>query len=138
MSLFWKVVAALAGGLLLAFIASMVVALSGLSDEGSAVSVVFWVAWLAGAVIALLSHRAARAWRYILVGCAILSLTMPLASMIFAGSQVVESGAMGAGAAAGSAIGGGIVTAMSGVVGFFMAAIFLIIGLLVGKDRPAA
>lgn len=137
MGIFWKAIAAIVGGLLFAILASVVVALSGLTSGESAGGALFWFSWLGGAVIAFLAPTAGKAWRYLLICCALLALAMPLSSMIFAGNHFVESSAQGAGAAAGSAIGGGLAAAMTGVVGFFLAAIFLIIGLLVGKDRPA-
>ena len=36
---------------------------------------------------------------------------------------------------AGAAIGGGLVTLIAGFLGFFLGAIFLVVGLLVGRDK---
>lgn len=138
MKIVWKLVAAIFGGFLFAFMGMMVTALSGLASEGGAGGVVFLVAWALGAAIALISPRAGKSWRYLLVCCALLSLAMPLSTLIFAGGSVSEAGSQGAAAATGAAIGGGLATAMSGFIGFFLAAIFLIIGLLVGRDKSAS
>lgn len=59
--------------------------------------------------------------------------------MIYTGSFMakhVDSGAQYAGAqAAGAAIGGGLISGVMGFVGFFLGVVFLVIGLLVGRDK---
>jgi hypothetical protein len=55
------------------------------------------------------------------------------------GSHVVnmleKGGDIANAAAAGAAIGGGLVTGFMGILGFFLGAVLLIIGFLVGRDR---
>ncbi|WP_311948970.1 hypothetical protein [Halomonas piscis] len=136
MGVFWKSLAAIVGGALLASMASVVLSFSGVSADSSAVA--FWVVWLAGCVVAATSPSTAKAWRRLLICCAILALIMPLSSLIFAGSNLSESGSQSAGSAIGTAIGGGMIAATTGFIGFFLAAIFLTIGLLVAKDKPKA
>jgi hypothetical protein len=64
---------------------------------------------------------------------------MPISSLIFSGAQVADAASQGgeyAGAAtAGAALGGGMVTAITGFLGFYLGVIFLVIGLLVGRDK---
>lgn len=64
---------------------------------------------------------------------------MPLSSFIFTGSHVAEVATQGGeyagAAAAGAALGGGLITAISGFLGFFLGVIFLVVGLLTGRDK---
>lgn len=53
---------------------------------------------------------------------------------MFTGSYVASQTHSGA-AAAGAAIGGGLVSGALGFVGFLLGVVFLIIGLLVGRDK---
>ncbi|WP_444922661.1 hypothetical protein ACJJH9_00120 (plasmid) [Microbulbifer sp. DLAB2-AF] len=64
---------------------------------------------------------------------AVLCFLLPVAGLVFTGNAVADttSGAE----AAGAAIGGGLVSGFMGFVGFFLGIVFLIIGLLTGRDK---
>lgn len=137
-----KIVAAALGGLLVAGLASLVVAVmlsSNPRDGGQAVGIVFLLAWAASALVALLAPRAAKAWRRLLIASGILSFSLPLAAFIFTGlvvnQEMARGGEYAEAAAAGAALGGGMVVALTGLLGFFLGLIFLVIGLLVGRDK---
>ena len=59
--------------------------------------------------------------------------------MVFTGTQVaktIEKGGQYVDAAtAGAAIGGGLVSGFMGILGFFLGAVFLVIGFMVGRDK---
>ena len=99
----------------------------------------FFVFWILGFVIALMAKSAPKAWRRLLLTSAVLSFLLPLSGIIYTGSFMaahVDPGAEYAGAqAAGAAIGGGLVSGILGFIGFFLGVVFLIIGLLVGRDK---
>jgi len=137
-----KVFAGIVGGLILAIIGAVLVTLTFAAspERGSSWgSISFLAFWVAGIVIAVRSESAPKAWRKILISCAVLSLLLPLSGLIFTGSVMtthVDPDAQYAGAqAAGAAIGGGIISGVMGFVGFFLGAVFLVIGLLVGRDK---
>ena len=136
MSFIGKLLAGLVGGFAFAFIGYMVIILP-LGGNEALVGPILFGLWALALVIAFKAKRAAKAWRRLLIGCAVFSLMLPLSALIFSGVQVAEIGAEGSGAAtAGAVAGGGIVTVMTGFVSFFMAAIFLLVGLLIGRDKP--
>ena len=85
------------------------------------------------------SKTASKAWRKILISSSIFSFLMPISALIYSGSWMatyIDSTNMYAGVeAAGAAIGGGLITGMMGFIGFFLGVIFLVIGLLIGKDK---
>ena len=58
---------------------------------------------------------------------------LPLSAMIYSGEQLAET--QDGAEALGTAIGGGLLTGLTGFVGFFLAAIFLVIALLVGREK---
>ena len=140
--MFGKIVSGVIGGLIMALLGTLVVTVALSSDPesgGQIGAVAFIVFWIFGLVLALSASRAGKAWRRILVTSAILSFAMPLSSFIFTGVQVTQAATQGgeyAGAAtAGAALGGGLITAISGFLGFFIGIIFLVVGLLTGRDK---
>lgn len=134
MNVISKILAGIVGGLMFAFLGYMVVVLpmpAGMAD--GAAGAVMWGLWAIAIAITYFAATAGKAWRRLLLSCAIFALMIPLSTFVMSSAQVSGMGGEGA---AGAAIGGGVVTAMTGFVSIFLAAIFLIIGLLVGKDRP--
>lgn len=89
--------------------------------------------------MALGAKTAAKAWRRLLLSFAVLSFLMPISGIIYTGSFMatqVDSTSEYAGAqAAGAAIVGGLISGFMGFVGFFLGLVFLVIGLLVGRDK---
>jgi hypothetical protein len=131
-----KVFAAVFAGFMFALIGAFVVAL-GAKASGMAAIILVGL-WCVAFAIALTAPSGAKAWRRLLICCAIASFLLPLATVVFTGTHVADVTAAGgehSGAAtAGALIGGGLVTGFMGVLGFFLGAIFLVIGLLVGRD----
>jgi hypothetical protein len=137
-----KVLAGIIGGLILAIIGAVLVTVTlAVSPEKSASwgGISFLAFWVAGIVVAIRSASAANAWRKLFISSAVLSFLLPLSGLIFTGSFMtkhVDADAQYAGAqAAGAAIGGGLLSGFMGFVGFFLGAVFLVIGLLVGRDK---
>lgn len=137
-----KTLAGIAGGLILAIVGAVVVALGGASRPASGGSygvVAFFVFWILGLVVAVMAPSPGKAWRRLLITAAILSFLLPLSAIVFTGSHVagvMEQGGKHAGAAtAGAAIGGTFISGFMGIVGFFLGAIFLVVGLLVGREK---
>ena len=131
-----KLIAGIAGGLILAILASMVASImfaAGKSGPGVG-AMTFLVAWAVGIAIALMAPRAGKAWRRLLISSALLSFMLPLSGLIYTGSFMATRTTGGA-EAAGAAIGGGLVSGFLGFFGFFLGLVFLVIGLLVGRDR---
>jgi hypothetical protein len=140
--MFGKVFSGIFGGLIIAIIGTLLVVVATASDresDGSTGTIVFFVMWAIGLTIALAASRAGKAWRRLLIIAGLLAFAMPLSSLIFANNEVInaanEGGDYAGAAATGAAIGGGLVTAISGFLGFFLGVIFLVIGLLVGRDQ---
>jgi len=99
----------------------------------------FFALWVVGIIVAVRSESAPKAWRKLLITSAVMSFLLPLSGLIYTGSSIakhVDSSAQYAGAqAAGALIGGGLISGLMGFVGFFLGIIFLVIGLLVGRDK---
>lgn len=131
-----KIVAGLVGGFVLACLAAILVGVTFAADGSGGMKgvVAFFVAWGAGFVIAMMAPKAAKAWRRILLSAAVLSFLMPLGGLFFTGSYVANNTASTA-EAAGATIGGGLVSGVLGFAGFFAGIIFLVIGLLVGREK---
>ena len=139
-----RLVAGIVGGLVPAILAAdSATALFGdpMASEPSkatiAVSVLIFLGmWAVSIVVAVKAERAAKAWRRLLIASACLSFAMPLAGFVLAGRAAHQfesnGGNLEAAVTAGAA---GIATIFVGILGFFLGAIFLTVGLLVGRDR---
>ena len=137
-----KVLAGIIGGLILAVIGAILVTVTFAASPGKGGSwgaISFLAFWVVGIVVAIRSASASKAWRKLLISSAVLSFLLPLSGLIYTGSFMakhVDTNAQYAGAqAAGAAIGGGLISGFMGVVGFFLGVVFLVIGLLVGRDK---
>jgi hypothetical protein len=137
-----KILAGIIGGLIIAILGALVITLGGASNPpsgGSHGAITFFVLWIVGIIVALMAPSAAKAWRRLLITSGVFSFLLPLSAIVFTGSHVagtLEKGGEYAGAAAaGAAIGGGLVSGFMGIIGFFLGAVFLVIGLLVGRDK---
>ena len=119
-----------------AFGVSLVLAPSATSngEPGTAmmISVIFSVAL--AAVLAYAGKTVGKAWRYIFIACALMSFAMPICGIVFTGGAMQATGGNAA-SQAGAALGGSIVTAGIGFVAVFVGVIFLILGLLTGRDK---
>ncbi len=136
-----KIFAGLIMGIVVALLAYFVFAIG--SAGGLAVG--GWAAlgcFLLTFVMAITAQRARYAWGRGFVVAGLLCFALPLATVVMSGAVGVRE--MGqattqagrAGAAAGSFIGGAVVTLVSGIVGFFLGAIFLISAYFL-RTRPA-
>jgi hypothetical protein len=137
-----KLLAGIIGGLIVAIIGAMVIAISGASRLGAGVNYgvfVFIVLWIVSIVVAVKAQSASKAWSRLLITSGLLSFLLPLSAMVFTGTQVaktIEKGGQYVDAAtAGAAIGGGLVSGFMGILGFFLGAVFLVIGFMVGRDK---
>ena len=137
-----KFIAGLVGGLILAVLATILVTttFAASPEKGGSLGVAaFFLFWFTGMIVALMAKTAAKAWRRLLVSSAVLSFLAPISAIIYTGSFMatqVDTASEYAGAqAAGAAIGGGLLSGFMGFVGFFLGVVFLIIGLLIGKDK---
>jgi hypothetical protein len=137
-----KVLAGIIGGLIMAIIGAMVIAISGVSRLGSGANYgafAFIVFWIVGMFVATKAPSASKAWSRLLISSGLLSFLLPLSAMVFTGTQVaktIEKGGQYVDAAtAGAVIGGGLVSGFMGILGFFLGAVFLLIGFMVGRDK---
>ena len=131
-----KILAGIVGGLILAILGALLVSITfaaGGTGAGKGVGA-FFIVWAVGIVIAVMAPSAGKAWRRLLLTSSVFSFLLPLSGLIFTGA-VMASQTTGAAEAAGAAIGGGLVSGLLGFVGFFLGVVFLIIGLLVGRDK---
>lgn len=101
---------------------------------GSGGFAAFFICGIAGLAIALTAPAAAKAWRRLLITAGIMSFLLPLAGILYTGSYVATK-TSGNAEAAGALIGGGLVSGALGFVGLFLGVVFLVIGLLVGRDK---
>jgi hypothetical protein len=90
--------------------------------------------WAVGIVIAVKAPNAGKAWRRLLLTSSVFSFLLPLAGVVFTGVFMATQTKGGA-EAAGAAIGGGLASGILGFVGFFLGVVFLLVGLLVGRDK---
>jgi hypothetical protein len=137
-----KLLAGIIGGFIVAIIGAMVFAISGASRLGTGVNYgvfVFIVLWIVSIVVAVKAQSVSKAWSRLLITSGLLSFLLPLSAMVFTGTQVaktIEKGGQYVDAAtAGAAIGGGLVSGFMGILGFFLGAVFLVIGFMVGRDK---
>ena len=137
-----KILAGIIGGLIIAILGAIVITLGGASKTssgGSYGAITFFVLWIVGIIVAVAAPSAAKAWRRLLITSGVLSFLLPLSAIVFTGSHVASNmlrgGEYAGAAASGAAIGGGLVSGFMGILGFFLGAVFLVIGLLVGRDK---
>lgn len=134
-----KIFAGLVGGLILAILSSVLVTMVFAVSRGPAAgTITFFVTWFIGVAVAVKAPSAGKAWRRLLIANGVLSFLLPLSGLLFTGSYMAHmdgSGEHAVAAAAGAAIGGGLVSALLGFVGFFLGVVFLVVGLLVGRDK---
>lgn len=138
MAILWKVIAAIVGGLMFSFLGAMALTLPMPTGTKESMGWIIWGFWGIAIAIVWFAATPGKAWRRLLVICGLFCLMLPISTFLMTGVLSAEVAQQGgehaAGATAGTIIGGGIATVLTGVISFFMAAIFLIVGLLVGKD----
>lgn len=141
MRILGKVLAVLVAGTLFTFLGAMAITLpfgDGAMDSwgGYAMLLLF----ISSIAITWLSSTAGKAWRYLLIGCAVFTLLMPISTFILGLvgiNQMALEDPSGA-SSAGYMIGSGMATVTMGVLSFFIGAVFLILALLCGRDRKTA
>ena len=144
-SLFGRIVAGVVGGLIVGTLAANIFNLlfadPTAKDPSTAVNalsgILFFALWIGAIVIGIRSLRPARAWRHLLIPSGILSLVRPLAALVTTGRMASATAAKGGQMAeleAGAyAVGGTLFAVVVGFFGVILGAIFLTVGLLVGK-----
>ena len=132
--MFWKIVAGLAAGLIAAYLGVLIFALITSTDYTSARHN-WWVMYIVFALTVILAATARNGKHALGRGLAfngVLCLALPLAGFVFSIVSIfgtVEEGAHGlgtAGSVIGATLGGGLLMAILGFLGFFAALIFLI------------
>lgn len=142
MSTFGKLAAGLLGGLVVAFLAQGVVAMiigggSESGDVGNITVPVFLGVWIASLVWSLYASRAAKAWRRMLITSGILSFLFPISVFVFSSVSAASKASAGASdlEVGGNFLGGMFATGIASFLGVLMGIVFLVIGLLVGRDK---
>jgi hypothetical protein len=120
-----KIVAGIIGGFIVAALAGNIATLVSGSKGASVVALL--LAWAVAITGAVKASRAAKAWRWLLVTSAALSFVVPLATLIRTTKETTGAGALG----------GLVATGIFSVVFFLLGSAFLVIGLLVGRDKQA-
>ncbi len=135
-----KILAGIVGGLILAILSTFLVtiAFAASHPDSNPGALAFFAMWMVGIAIAVMAPSASKAWRRLLLTCAVMAFLLPLSGLVYTGSYMAgmdSTGQHSAAAATGAAIGGSLVSGFLGFVGFFLGVIFLVIGLLVGRDK---
>jgi len=142
-----RLVAGIVGGLILAIlganISELLFADPMAKEPGKTVTdisaLLFLGLWAVSIGMGIKARSAAKAWRRLLITNGCLSFALPLAGFVMAGRAAYLYEAKGAHhAAAASAGAGGVMAIFLGILGFFLGAIFLTIGLLVGRKQKDA
>lgn len=96
----------------------------------------FLTLWAVSIIIAIKSKSPINAWRKLLISNACLSFALPISIFIFTSSAMSKFMDKGPNIKAAAIAGaGGITMIVFGILGFFLGAILLIIGLVVCKDK---
>lgn len=140
-----RIVAGVVGGLIVGTLAANIFSLLFADpmqkDSGSVVTilsgVLFFGLWIGAIVLGVRSMRPSRVWRRLLIPSGILSLVLPLAALVTTGrmasATAAKGGQMAEMEAGAYAVGGTLFAVVLGFFGVILGAIFLTIGLLVGK-----
>jgi hypothetical protein len=127
-----KIIAWLFGGFIFSVVAAVLIALATLNMHLKIGGVtMFLAAYVVSLLIALTAPTGGRAWRRLLVLSGVMCLLLPVAGLVTTGSMVAHSAAD---QAAGNIVAGGLVSLLAGVVGFFLGAALIIVGLLCGRS----
>lgn len=131
-----KILAGIIGGLFLAILGFLLITILFAAGEGGEVigAGTFFIVWLASIAIAIDAPSAGKAWRRLLLTCSVFSFLLPISGLIYTGAFMAHNTHGGA-EAIGAVLGGGAVTGVLAFIGFFLGIIFLILGLLVARDK---
>lgn len=139
-----RIVAGIIGGFILAVLGaniSTIIFNDPMAKEPSMTSKVlslifFFFLWAVSMIIAIKAKSTAKAWRKLLISNACLSFALPISFFIFIGSTMNKFADKGKDIEAAVTAGvGGVTVIFVGILGFFLGAIFLTIGLLACKDK---
>ncbi len=139
-----NVLGGLVGGFLLGVLIYFVgaFALIGRMGDLGPTGLLAWVAialggsTIFGFVLGIKTPRAAKVWRRIFLIAGVVCLIAPLSTCVGTATLVTKASDVGGGAAvAGAAIGSGIASMVVGFFAFFLAAIFLVLGFAIGRDK---
>lgn len=126
-----KIVVGVLGGFVVAVLGLSVVPLGiiGLTgnawSDAQAILIVLLVFWILALVLAITAARAAKAWRRLLVVAAVLCFSLPLSAVIFAGARNTKT----------LLVSDALDLTDAAIIGLFLGTIFLIIGLMVGREK---
>ena len=133
-----KIIAGIFGGLLMAIVGMILIILSTTEFSSSLGITAFFLLWIIGIVVAIKSERAGKAWKRILMTSGIFLFLYPIAGIIYSIGYMFMDAPTAEDQAyqvVGGFIGGGAITITLAIIGFFLGAIFMIIGIQVGKDK---
>ncbi len=135
-----KIISGLFGGLIVATLGTILVTLVFASNPeswGQIDAIAFFIFWVIALIIALTAPRTSKAWRRLLITSGLLAFAMPISSLIFSSIQIADATNQSVEytGVISTMLVGSVVTIITGFVGFFLGVIFLVIGLLVGRDK---
>ncbi|MDD2715198.1 MAG: hypothetical protein PHW04_04825 [Candidatus Wallbacteria bacterium] len=137
-----KIFSGIVGGLILGLIGAflIVTAFAELKNASTTLGfIALFIMWGVGILIAIQAPSTAKTWRRILITAGIMSFLLPLAGVFYSTTYTAitanKGGEYSGAATAGAMVGGGLIIGFLGIIGFFMGLIFLIIGLLTGRDK---
>jgi hypothetical protein len=118
------------------------VATTLLKNGAQVIPFAFFGFWLSGLTLAMTAETGAKAWGRVLIASGLLCFCLPLASLLMtaglARGLISQAGANAPSALAGVGLGGGLVAGIVGFFALFPGTIFLVLGFLIGRDRPQA
>jgi len=138
--MFQKIIACIFGGLLLGVLGIFLATAFAASNKGGAIGAISFLIFFGIAIlISISSENGAKAWRRILITSSIISFLLPISAIIysfsFMATKIDRSDEFAGAQAVGAAIGGSLVTGLYSIFGFFLGVVFLIIGLLIGREK---
>ncbi|MDH3671970.1 MAG: hypothetical protein OES46_12520 [Gammaproteobacteria bacterium] len=129
-----KIVVGVLGGLVVAVLGLSVLPIGVIhltgnaGSDAQAILIGLLVLWVLALVLAITAARAAKAWRRLLLVAAVLFFSLPLSAVIFAGARNMKT----------LLVTDTLSLTDAAIIGFFLGTIFLIIGLLVGRDKQVS
>ena len=141
--MFNRAICGIVGGMVLAMVGSALFTRAMVyypQMHGQMHKTLIYIRWALGFVLAIGAPTGAKAWRRLLLICGIGCLGLPLVAIVSTGAGIAttipaDPSLSDAAEATGRALGGGVVAALSGFVGFFLGAIFLVAGFAVGRNK---
>lgn len=137
-----KALAGVIGGFFLAALGAYLITMvlgSSPKIAGQVGAIGFVGIWIVGIYMGSSARSTKAAWRTLLLPSGVMALLLPLAGLVFTASSIVKNADLNMAHSdahmAGMAIGGGLVTGCLAIVGIPLGIAFLIIALVVCKEK---